>query len=127
MNEIHNYGKKYSFTKYTLPRALTKSKTPIPENLDASTVQPLTETQKKAPKVVPTNDLDSDDEEGKEKVLLENPKEEKATKKKKERTDLQKATLLKLRGAVVGEEENKNMSGKTVSFSFSFSAAFDIC
>ena len=103
------------------------SKTPIPENLDASTVQPLTETQKKAPKVVPTNDLDSDDEEGKEKVLLENPKEEKATKKKKERTDLQKATLLKLRGAVVEEEENKNVSGKTVSFSFSFSAAFDIC
>ena len=89
------------------------SKTPKPANLDALTVAPMTETQKKAPKAVPTNDLDSDDEEGKEKVLLEEPNERKATKK--DWTDLQKATLWKLRDAVVEEEENKNVSGKTVN------------
>ena len=88
------------------------SKTPKPTNLDASMVAPKTGTQKKAPKAVPTNDLDSDEEEGKEKVLLEKPNEKKATKT--EWTDLQKATLWKTRDAVLEEEENKNVSGKTV-------------
>ncbi|CAL6338937.1 unnamed protein product [Bathycoccus prasinos] len=86
------------------------SKTPKPTNLDASMVAPKTGTQKKAPKAVPTLDLDSDDEEGKEKVLLEKPNEKKATKK--DWTDLQKATLWRTRDAVLEQKEDQNMSGK---------------
>ena len=86
------------------------SKTPKPTNLDASTIAPETGTQKKAPKAVLTLDLDSDDEEGKEKVLLEKPNEKKATKK--DWTDLQKATLWGTRDAVLEQKEDQNMSGK---------------
>jgi hypothetical protein len=85
LNEIHNYRKNIP-SQTTHKRALTMSKTPKPTNLDESTVAPKMGTQKKAPKAVPTNDLDSDDEEAKEKVLLEKPNEKKA--KKKDWTDL---------------------------------------
>jgi hypothetical protein len=86
------------------------SKSPKPTNLDASTVAPSTGTQKKATKVVLTNDLDSDDEEGKKKVLLEKPNEKKATKT--DWTDPQRATLWRTRDAVVEQKEDQNMSGK---------------
>jgi hypothetical protein len=95
------------------------SKTPKPADPKASTVAPKTGTQKKAAKGgVLTMDVDtdvSDDEEDNEKVLLEKPNEKKGTKT--EWTDEHKATLWKLRDAVVEKEENKNTSGKTVNMS----------
>ena len=91
------------------------SKTPKPTNLKASTDAPKTGTQKKALNVVQVVDVDSDEEEVEGKVLLEKPSEKKGTKK--EWTDRQKALLWKLRDTVVEQEEDINVSGKTVNMS----------
>ena len=58
------------------------SKTLKDTNLEEATLAPTTGTQKKAPKVGLTMDPDYDEEEGKEKVLLEKPNEKKVIRRR---------------------------------------------